>query len=230
MKLFNVKLLVLFTGIFSVQISYAQDSIPLSLNLAIQLALDKNTNIVTANFQVNHAEFALKEAKGNFLPKLNLNANYNRSIDRQVIFLPENFGIENRATKLGSDNEFRSSLNLSLPDSIQQKYINAINQEDDVKAARKVYVIGETIRQELFSGVDTIGRKTKIDKTPFTVVGLLEELGKGTMGQDQDEIFIAPYTTIQNRLAGYRSGYNMIMASDISENHIADAEIEIMEL
>ena len=103
-------------------------------------------------------------------------------------------------------------------------------KEDDVKAARKVCVIGETIRQELFSGVDPIGRKIRIDKIPFTIVGLLEESGKGTMGQDQDEIFIAPYTTIQNRLAGYRRGYDMIMASAISEDHIADAEIEITEL
>ncbi|MFZ2283771.1 MAG: TolC family protein [Lutibacter sp.] len=115
MKFYKVTLLVLFTGMLNGQISQAQDSIPLGLNAAIQLALDKNTNITTANYQVNTVEFALKEAKGNFLPKLYFNASYNRNIDRQVIFLPENFGIENRATKLGSDNEFRSALNLSLP-------------------------------------------------------------------------------------------------------------------
>jgi putative ABC transport system permease protein len=103
-------------------------------------------------------------------------------------------------------------------------------KEEDVKAARKVCVIGETIRQELFSGMDPIGRKIRIDKIPFTVVGLLEEAGKGAMGQDQDEIFIAPYTTIQNRLSGYRRGYDMIMASAISEDHIADAKIEVTEL
>jgi putative ABC transport system permease protein len=91
-------------------------------------------------------------------------------------------------------------------------------------------VIGETIRDELFSGLDPIGRNIRINKVPFMVVGLLKEEGKGTMGQDQDDMLIAPYTTIQNRLYGHRRGYNMIMASALSENHIVDAEIEATEL
>ncbi len=102
--------------------------------------------------------------------------------------------------------------------------------EEDVKAARKVCVIGETIRNELFTGLDPIGRKIRINKVPFTVVGLLKEEGKGAMGQDQDDMLIAPYTTIQNRLYGHRRGYNMIMASALSEDHIVDAEIEATEL
>ena len=102
--------------------------------------------------------------------------------------------------------------------------------KEDVKTARKVCVIGETIRDELFSGLDPIGRNIRINKVPFMVVGLLKEEGKGTMGQDQDDMLIAPYTTIQNRLYGHRRGYNMIMASALSENHIVDAEIEATEL
>ena len=102
--------------------------------------------------------------------------------------------------------------------------------EEDVKTAKKVCVIGETIRKELFSGIDPIGRKIRIDKIPFTVVGLLKEEGKGAMGQDQDEILIAPFTTIQNRLYGHRRGYNMILGSALSEDHIVDAEIEATEL
>jgi putative ABC transport system permease protein len=102
--------------------------------------------------------------------------------------------------------------------------------EEDVKAARKVCVIGETIKTELFAGEDPVGRQIRIDKVPFTIIGLLKEEGKGTMGQDQDDMLIAPYTTIQNRLYGRRRGYNMIMASAISEDHIVDAEIEVTEL
>ncbi|HEY9221550.1 MAG TPA: TolC family protein [Lutibacter sp.] len=138
MKFYKVTLLVLFTGMLNGQISQAQDSIPLGLNAAIQLALDKNTSITTANYQVNTVEFALKEAKGNFLPKLHFNANYNRNIDRQVIFLPENFGIENRATKLGSDNEFRSALNLSLPLYSNYNFSNKYLAETTLKFQNEV--------------------------------------------------------------------------------------------
>lgn len=102
--------------------------------------------------------------------------------------------------------------------------------EEDVKVARKVCVIGETIRNELFSGQDPVGRKIRINKVPFTIVGLLKEEGKGAMGQDQDDMLIAPYTTILNRLYGHRRGYNMILASALSEDHIVDAEIEATEL
>jgi len=101
--------------------------------------------------------------------------------------------------------------------------------EDDVRTAKKNCVIGQTIREELFPGQDPIGSQIRIDKVPFTVVGLLKEEGSGGM-QDMDDIILAPYTTIQNRLYGHQRGYSMIMASALSEDHIVDAEIEATEL
>ena len=101
--------------------------------------------------------------------------------------------------------------------------------EDDVRTAKKYCVIGETIREELFPGQDPIGRLIRLDKVPFTVVGLLKEEGTGGM-QDMDDIVLAPYTTIQNRLYGHRRGYTMIMASALSEDHITDAKVEATEL
>lgn len=101
--------------------------------------------------------------------------------------------------------------------------------EDDVKTARKYCVIGETIREQLFPGTDPIGRQIRINKVPFTVVGLLKEEGTGGM-QDMDDIILAPYTTIQNRLYGRLRGYTMIVASALSEDHIIDAEMEATEL
>jgi len=102
--------------------------------------------------------------------------------------------------------------------------------EEDVKTAKKYCVIGETIREELFPGQDPVGKQIRIDKVPFTVVGLLREEGSGGMGQDMDDIVVAPYTTIQNRLFGHRRGYNLIVASALSEDHIADAKVEATEL
>ncbi len=101
--------------------------------------------------------------------------------------------------------------------------------EEDVKSAKKYCVIGETIREELFPGTDPIGRQIRINKVPFTVVGLLKEEGTGGM-QDMDDIILAPYTTIRNRLYGRQSGYTMIVASALSEDHIIDAEIEATAL
>ena len=103
--------------------------------------------------------------------------------------------------------------------------------DEDVKTAKKYCVIGQTIQEELFPGQDPIGKQIRIDKVPFTVVGLLKEEGSGGMGQDMDDIVLAPYTTIQNRIFGNRRrGYNMILASALSEDHIVDAKIEATEL
>ena len=101
--------------------------------------------------------------------------------------------------------------------------------DEDVKTAKKFCVIGETIRRELFPGTDPIGKQIRIDKVPFTVVGLLTEEGTGGM-QDMDDIILAPHTTIQNRLYGRRGGYTMIMASAMDEDHILDAKMETSEL
>ena len=101
--------------------------------------------------------------------------------------------------------------------------------DEDVKTAKKYCVIGQTIREELFPGTDPIGRQIRIDKVPFTVVGILTEEGTSGM-QDMDDIILAPYTTIQNRLYGHSRGYTMIMASALSEDHILDAKNETIEL
>ena len=124
MKLLKTKLFFLLFTISVVNINYAQDSIHLNLESAIELALNKNTDIAIANYQVKTTEFALKEANGNFLPKLYASANYNRNIDRQVIFLPDGFGMGGTATKLGADNDYRASLNLALPVFSSFNYIN----------------------------------------------------------------------------------------------------------
>ena len=123
MKLLRIKRMFFLLLILSGQLVHSQDSIAISLNDAIALAFEKNTNIIISNDALSASKFALKEAKANFLPKLYVSSSYNRNIDRQVIFLSEGIGAANTATKLGSDNEFRSSLNLSFP--IYEAYIFA---------------------------------------------------------------------------------------------------------
>ncbi len=101
--------------------------------------------------------------------------------------------------------------------------------EADVAAARKVCLIGQSVKEELFPTEEILGKQIRINKVLFTIVGLIEEQGQGPMGMDQDNLVIAPYTTVQNRLYGGTT-YNMIVGSALSENHIAEAKVEALEL
>jgi putative ABC transport system permease protein len=100
--------------------------------------------------------------------------------------------------------------------------------EVDVKTAKKVCLIGETIREELFPNQDPIGQEIRINKVPFTIIGLVEEEGQ-FMGQDQDDLVVAPYTTVQNRLYG-DVHFSSMLASATTEEHVEDAKQEATDL
>jgi putative ABC transport system permease protein len=78
----------------------------------------------------------------------------------------------------------------------------AMFTEQDVRAAAKVAVIGETVAQKLFSGRDPVGQVVRIGDAPFAVVGKLAEKGNSLMGQDQDDTVVIPYTSLMKRLQG----------------------------
>jgi putative ABC transport system permease protein len=72
----------------------------------------------------------------------------------------------------------------------------------DVRGAAKVAVLGQTVVQELFGGQDPLGLTVRIRNLPFRVIGVLERKGGNAMGQDQDDIVLIPYTTLQKKLLG----------------------------
>jgi putative ABC transport system permease protein len=75
--------------------------------------------------------------------------------------------------------------------------------EQDVARAAKVVVLGSVARDQLFGvGVDPTGQNVRIKNQPFKVIGVLASKGSGTMGQDQDDTIMAPYTTVQKKLQG----------------------------
>lgn len=115
MKFLTSKIILFTFFIIGTINTLAQDSLKISLDTAIELSIKNNTDILISNYQTNSLQFALNEAKGNFLPKFYLNANYYRNINRQVIFLPEVFGMGETATKLGADNDYRATLNMLFP-------------------------------------------------------------------------------------------------------------------
>ena len=97
--------------------------------------------------------------------------------------------------------------------------------EEDVKNAAKVCVLGKTLVDNLFpAGTDPLGKVIRFGKIPMTVIGVLEEKGYNTMGQDQDDLALVPYTTVMKRVLAtdYLQG---IQASAVDENQ-TDRTIE----
>jgi ABC-type antimicrobial peptide transport system permease subunit len=74
--------------------------------------------------------------------------------------------------------------------------------DQDVSAQREVCVIGQTLVRELFANESALGKKVRINNKPFTVVGVLSRKGANMMGLDQDDIVLAPWTTIKFKVAG----------------------------
>lgn len=73
--------------------------------------------------------------------------------------------------------------------------------ENDVKTAAKVCVLGKTLVNNLFpDGSDPIGKVVRFGSIPLTVIGVLDEKGYNTMGQDQDDLALVPYTTVMKRM------------------------------
>lgn len=100
--------------------------------------------------------------------------------------------------------------------------------DEDIKTSAKVCLIGQTVVENLFTnGEDPIGQTIRFDKIPFKVIGVLASKGDNTMGMDQDDLLIAPYTTVQKRMLAI-TYIQSISASAISED-ATDAAIESIE-
>jgi len=100
--------------------------------------------------------------------------------------------------------------------------------DEDVKKYAKVGLIGQTIVEELFAeGEDPIGKTIRVGNMPFKVIGTLKEKGENSMGMDQDDIVIMPYSTVQKRMLGI-DYIHQIVCSAASED-VAEAAVEEVE-
>lgn len=84
----------------------------------------------------------------------------------------------------------------------------------DVRNQAKVALIGETVRKQLFPDSDPIGATVRIRKIPFRVIGILEPKGQNVMGQDQDDIVLVPYTTLQRRILGQDRIWGILVGAE----------------
>ena len=102
--------------------------------------------------------------------------------------------------------------------------------EEDIRTAAKVCVIGKTIVDNLFpDGQDPIGKIIRCNQVPLRVVGVLKSKGYNSMGMDQDDVVLSPYTTVMKRLLAqtYLSG---IFASALTEDMTEEAVDEITNI
>ncbi len=102
--------------------------------------------------------------------------------------------------------------------------------ENDVKSAAKVCILGKTLVDNLFpDGSDPIGKVVRFGSIPLTVIGVLDEKGYNTMGQDQDDLALVPYTTVMKRMLAidYLQG---IQASALDENRTEETIAEITDI
>ena len=102
--------------------------------------------------------------------------------------------------------------------------------DTDIKAAAKVCILGQTVVNYLFpDGSDPIGKVVRFNSIPFRVVGVLQKKGYNSMGMDQDDLVLAPYTTLMKRILAqtYLGG---IVCSAITEEASQPAQDQISEI
>jgi putative ABC transport system permease protein len=101
---------------------------------------------------------------------------------------------------------------------------------NEIKDMSKVCILGQTVVTNLFgAGADPVGLSIRIKNLPFLIIGVLKDKGESGMGQDQDDLILAPYTTVQRRLAAI-DYINGIFASAVSEEKSPTAIAEVEEI
>lgn len=102
--------------------------------------------------------------------------------------------------------------------------------DTDIKTAAKVCVLGQTVVDYLFpDGSDPIGRVVRFNSIPFRVIGVLKKKGYNSMGMDQDDLVLAPYTTVMKRILA-QTYLSEIVCSAITEEASEPAQDQITQI
>jgi putative ABC transport system permease protein len=99
----------------------------------------------------------------------------------------------------------------------------------DVDMATDVCVLGKTVVTQLFADQDPVGQMIRIQNLPFRVLGVLQEKGQNPNGQDQDDIVLMPYTTVQKKISGI-SWIQMMMVATAGQNQNLSVQSGIASL
>lgn len=134
------------------------------------------------------------------------------------------YGNQNTQTTIyGVSEEYLSIRKLEV---LSGRFFNT----NEIKSMAKVCILGQTVVENLFGkGVDPVGMAIRIRNLSFVVIGTLKDKGESGMGQDQDDLILAPYTTIQRRLVAI-DYINGIYASAVSEEKSGAAMAEVEDI
>ena len=134
------------------------------------------------------------------------------------------YGNQNWSTRADGANE-------QFPDIRNwQVESGAFFTEADVRTAARVAVLGHTVADSLFQGIDPEGQTIRVRNLPFRVLGVLSRKGQNQWGRDQDDTILVPYTTVQKKLSSTPLWVSQIMISAISARAGYTAEQEVSEL
>lgn len=135
---------------------------------------------------------------------------------------------------IAGNNNYPSSVSGVGTDYLEIRQLSVENgemfTEADIQTSAKVCVIGKTIQDNLFpGGEDPVGRIIRFNQVPFRVVGVLKSKGYNSMGMDQDDLVLAPYTTVMKRILAqtYLGG---IVCSAITEEASQPAQDQITDI
>jgi putative ABC transport system permease protein len=101
--------------------------------------------------------------------------------------------------------------------------------DSDVRTAARVIVIGQTLADNLYPGMDPIGQDIRVANLPFRIVGVMARKGQDPQGRDQDDVAFAPYTTVQKKILG-RDRIQIAFVSAISQDATYTAQSQITDL
>lgn len=192
-------------------------------------SMGTNMIMVMPNFQ-RRGGVSLGSSSSNALKMSDVNAIRNEAVNISAVS-PEIrasgqiiYGNQNTQTTIyGANEEYMGIKKLTIKSG---RIFNA----QEIKSMAKVCVLGQTVVENLFgTGTDPVGLSIRIKNLPFQVIGVLEDKGESGMGQDQDDVIIAPYTTVQRRLAAI-DYINGIYASAKTEEKSSAAITEIGDI
>lgn len=136
---------------------------------------------------------------------------------------------------VNGNNNYPSTIYGITPDYLEIRKLKvkdgAMFTDHDIKSASKVCILGKTVVDNLFpNGEDPVGRVVRFGKIPMTVIGVLESKGTNSMGMDQDDVVLAPYTTVMKRILAidYIQGLFASATDEERTDETIDAITEIL--